>query len=233
MSSTSEKTFGSRIENARKFISHLQSFQNYQPETGDYSIADYAAAIQIAETINPFIASTKLAYRQAVAERKALYYEAPNSIKKLTSPIGSYVRAKFGKDSSNYLELNGLILKIRGTKLKTQTTADSNAHSMAQQSYGSLLFHFENAIAGLQTMGNEYNPGNQQIQLSALVELKNLAIEKNNTVATTFATLNPKQNERNQIYDTLSMKTQRIKDFVKSQYGVGSSEYKLIKGLKI
>ena len=34
-------------------------------------------------------------------------------------------------------------------------------------------------------------------------------------------------------YSTLSSRSQTIKDAVKSQYGIQSSEYKLIKGYKI
>ena len=67
-------------------------------------------------------------------------------------------------------------------------------------------------------------------------KLKDLGIqatEKNNNVVAAYSVLSPKQDSRVDSYNVLSQKATRIKDFVKSQYGASSSEYNLIKGLKI
>jgi hypothetical protein len=82
-------------------------------------------------------------------------------------------------------------------------------------------------------LGLEYNPANSNITIPKLKNLKNQAIEKNNSVVEAYNQITPKQDSRAALYNQLSQKATRIKDFVKSQYGVNSSEYNLIKGLKI
>lgn len=233
MSSTSERSFGSRLENARKLKTTLQSFQNYQPETGEFSIDDLNIIIQSIETINPQVASALIGYRQSVADRREVYATSPLSIKKIITPINAFTRAKFGKEATSYIALNTLVNKIRGTQLKAKNTTDSATYSVSQQSYGSIILNFQNLISNLESLGLEYNPANSNITITKLKELKNQAIEKNNSVVEAYNQITPKQDSRAALYNQLSQKATRIKDFVKSQYGVNSSEYNLIKGLKI
>jgi len=88
-------------------------------------------------------------------------------------------------------------------------------------------------IADIESLGAEYNPANGSIKIDKLKDLEIQATEKNNNVVAAYSVLSPKQDSRAESYNELSAKAVRIKDFVKSQYGINSSEYKLIKGLKI
>jgi len=233
MASTSERSFGSRLENARKLKTNLQSFQNYQPASGEFSIDDLNTTIQSIESINPQVASALIEYRQSVADRRIVYATSPSSIKKIITPINAFTRAKFGKDAASYIALNTLVIKIRGTQLKAKNATDKTTYSVSQQSYGSILLNFQNIISNLESLGIEYNPANSTITINKLIELKNQAIQNNNTVVEKYSQLSPKQDSRVERYNQLSQKATRIKDFVKSQYGINSSEYNLIKGLKI
>lgn len=231
--STTERSFGSRIEKARKLETFISSFENFQPASGEFSIADLNAAINFAERLNPEVATTLFNYRQAVALRRDLYIKSPLSIKKIVTPINAFQRAKFGRTSANFLATQALIAKIRGVKLKASTKLDKDTHSVSQQSYGSILLNFQNLINDLEALGNLYDPANQQIMISYLTNLKNQAETANEEVTTAYGILIPKQDQRLAAFNTLSEKAQRIKDFVKSQYGINSSEYKLVKGLNI
>ena len=233
MSSTSERSFGARLENARKLKTNLQSFPDYQPETGEFSIEDFNETIQTIEAINPQVASALINYRQTVAERRIIYASSPLSIKKIITPINAFNRAKFGKDSTFYMAVNSIVKKIRGTKLKSKKTTDQETYSVSQQSYGSIILNYQNLIIDLESLGTEYNPANGSIKIDKLKDLEIQATEKNNNVVAAYSVLSPKQDLRANNYNILSQKATRIKDFVKSQYGVNSSEYKLIKGLKI
>lgn len=233
MSSTSERSFGSRLENARKLKTNLLSFQNYQPVAGEFSIDDLNTTIQSIESINPQVASALINYRQTVAERRIIYATSPLSIKKIITPINAFNRAKFGKDSTTYSSLNSLVKKIRGTQLKAKKTTDQETYSVSQQSYGSIILNFQNLVTDLESLGAEYNPANGSIIIDKLKDLGIQATEKNNNVVAAYSVLSPKQDSRVDSYNVLSQKATRIKDFVKSQYGVNSSEYNLIKGLKI
>jgi hypothetical protein len=233
MSSTSEKSFGSRIENARKLKTNLLSFPNYQPTSGEFSIDDLSNSIQTIETLNPEVATALINYRQSVSQRREIFIGSPFAIKRIITFINSYNRAKFGKEATSYIALNALVKKIRGTQLKQEKTTNNVTYSVFQQSFGSITLNFQNLITDLETLGTDYNPANENIQINKLINLKNQAVEKNNNVVTAFSVLIPKQNTRIELYNALSAKAIRIKDFVKSQYGADSSQYKLIKKLII
>lgn len=63
MSSRSERSFGSRLENARKLKTNLLCFQDYQPATGEFNIDDLNTTIQSIESINPQVALALINYR--------------------------------------------------------------------------------------------------------------------------------------------------------------------------
>jgi hypothetical protein len=233
MASTTEKSFGSRIEKAKKLKTFLEGFTNYQPATGEFSIDGLIQSITYAESLNPEVARLLINYRQVVATRRDIYFKTPNSIKKLITPINAYNRGTFGKNSATYLATNSLVTKIRGERIKDIKVIDSNNYSVSQQSYGSLLLNFQNLINDLESLDILYNPTNSAITISNLLTIKNQAERANEEVTVAFAALTPKQNERLIAFQVLSSKAQRIKDLVQSQYGIDSSEFKLVKGLNI
>jgi hypothetical protein len=233
MFSKSERSFGSRIEKAKKLKTLISGFTNYQPETGEFSIDDLQQSIEIAENLNPQVATALFNYRQVVAQRREIYTKSPLSIKKIITPVNAFFRAKFGKTSSNYLTTKSLVAKIRGVKLKSQAKVDEETHSVSQQSYGSILLNFQNLINDIEALELVYNPVNVSIKLDKLIDLKILAQKSNDDVTEAFGILTPKQDQRLAAFKTLSEKAQRIKDYVQSQYGINSSEYKLVKGLNI
>lgn len=233
MSSTTERSYGSRIEKAKKLKTFITGFTNYQPANGEFSPDDFQLAIDEAETLSPQVATTLFNYRQVVAQRREIYTKSPLSIKRIITPINAYLRAKYGKNSVNYLATKSLVAKIRGVKLKKQTKVDSETHSISQQSYGSILLNYQNLINDVEALGTQYQPANQNISLQNLLDIKTKAATSNEQVTLAFGLLTPKQDQRTATFNTLSEKAQRIKDFVQSQYGINSSEYKLVKGLNI
>jgi hypothetical protein len=54
----------------------------------------------------------------------------------------------------------------------------------------------------------------------------------NNDLAVLVQQVKEKANARLLLFDDLRDRVQRIKSYVKSEYGIHSNEYKLIKGLK-
>lgn len=233
MASKSERSFGSRVEKANKLKIFISGFNNYHPDSGEFSVDDLQQAITLAETLNPQVEAALYKYRQEVAKRRVLYINTPSSIKRTITPINSFFRAKFGKNSSQYLATKALVAKIRGVKIKTQKATDEQTHSVSQQSYGSILLNFKNLITDIETLGAIYNPTNDAIKLVNLLSLKNQAEASNDFVSQAFGVLTPAQTQRQQAFDQHSAKALRIKDFVQSQYGIDSAEYKLVKGLNI
>ncbi len=234
MASASERTFGSRIYNAEQMATQVSTYAGYVALTPETAIPAYSAFIAQLKIENSSIATAASNYTVAVDARQSQFIKSPTSLIKTLSPILAFTKAKFGKQSPQTEKITSLINQIRGestTKLKRNDEGEfvSNSH----RSFGSQTQNFENIIATLTSFGQDYSPTNPDITIPKLkVKLEDLNAA-NTRVTTTFSQLTPLTDNRQKEYDTLSKRSQTIKDTVKSQYGAQSSEYKLIKGYKI
>ncbi len=234
MASTSEVTFGARIANAEALSTNLKGFVGYVAQTTDTSIVNYDALIASMKTENSSVATKKLAYSVAVDVRQKHFLKEPTSISKILSPIVAAVRAKMGKSSKELADITALMTKIRGEKLKKPKAGDTpETVSQSERSYGSMTQNFSDIVTTLTALGANYSVVKVNLKLPALLTKVADITAANNAVTTTYGSLKTTVDSRSNKYDDLSERTQRIKEAVKSQYGVSSTEYKLIKGLKV
>lgn len=234
MASNSETTFGARLNNAQTLATHLQSFKAYVSQTPDQSIANVQALITGIKAQNTTTAGNKQDYSATVDLRQKLFNKNSDSLIKLLSPIGSAVRSAFGKTSKEAANTAALITKIRGIKVKKEPKDPTEETvSQSERSFGSITQTFADIIATLEKFGNNYNPANEQVKLPALLEKLAQLTVANTNVPLAYGKLKQARDERIELYNNLTDITQRIKEAVKSQYTVGSTEYALIKGLKI
>ena len=78
-----------------------------------------------------------------------------------------------------------------------------------------------------------YNPTNATIKIAGLQAISTQLTTLNNTVAQKIQVLKTARATRQNLYTDLKDRVQRIKSYVKAQYGLNSNEYKLIKGIQI
>ncbi len=77
-------------------------------------------------------------YAEAAKERKKVFTTNPDSIAKTLTRVNAYVRARKGKDSQQYIDINTLVKKIRGERPVTVTiNASEETISRSEKSYGS------------------------------------------------------------------------------------------------
>jgi hypothetical protein len=239
MASTSEVTYGSRVANAEKISTHLKSFTGFVAPTTDTTIVNYDSLITVMKTGNSTVATGKTSYSKAVDIRKKHFTKEDDSVSKLLSLIISAAQSKLGKKAKEVQDLKSLVAKIRGIKPKklkkttTPTPALEETVSQSVRSYGSITQTFADIVAGLVALGTNYAPVRAEIKLPALQAKLVEITAANNAVTTTFGALKKAVDNRLEMYANLSERTQRIKDAVKSQYGLKSTEYKLIKGLRV
>lgn len=236
MASNSERTFGSRLANAKSIATHLGGFTDYVALTPQQSAAGLATFITTIQADNDQLAGNLSLYSAAVEKRQQLYDKAPDSIEKLMSPIAKAISSAYGKESKELADVSRLTNKIRGDKPtkagKPGTIPEEDDVSQSNKSFGSMKQNFADLIAKLTTMGN-YKPANKNIAVAALNAKLLLLGQSNDDVTTIYGTLKKDRDKRLTNYDTLSDRVQRIKDAVSSQYTNKSSEYKLIKGLSV
>lgn len=104
--------------------------------------------------------------------------------------------------------------------------------SRSHRSYGSQTQFLADIIAKLTSYGAGYAPTNTNISIDKLNALLAELIASNTAVTVTYGILKPYTDLRLVQYEDLAERSQTIKDAVKSQYGVRSTEYRLIKGYK-
>ena len=234
MASTSEVTLGARVGNAEKLLTNLQSFTDYTAADPTLSIANLTRIIKDVRTKNTETASSAQGYSTSVDVRQSLFQKAENSLIKVLSLVGAAVRSSFGKTSKEYADISAMITKIRGIKVK-RSVKDPTADfvSQSERSYGSMTQNFSDLITTLENYGGKYAPANNEIQIATLKAKLSKLNDANVSVTSTYGAQKEKRDDRGELYKNLTAVTQRIKDGVKAQYGLSSTEYNLIKGLKV
>ena len=237
MASTSETTFGAKLRNAQDLVNIIQGFTGYTPPRAQETVASMTTLINSIVTANASTANTMQLYKSAVAARQVAYKGTSTSIEKVLSPIKGAVDAQYGKKSPESASISSAIKAMRSTKLvklpadPTKETQEKSV-SQSERSYGSILQSFNNLISSLQQFTG-YNPSNTNLRIATLQATVTQINTLNNTVAQRIQVLKTNQTTRNTLYLDLKERTQRIKSYVKAQYGNNSTEFNLIKGLKI
>lgn len=234
MATTTEATLGAKLANAITISTHLKSFAGYFPPTSEITIEAYDALIASTKTENTKVTTQRASYSSAVETRLKLFANETNSVAKLISPILATVRASLGKNAKEVADISAIAEKIRGkSSPKAKEGVTINSISQSELSYGSKTQNFSDLISILVSLGTAYNPANENVKLITLQAKLGAINTANINVATKFGLLKTVTDQRNTYYEKLSEVTQRIKESVKSQYGVASVEYKLVKGLKV
>lgn len=234
MASNSEITFGARLNNASTISTHLKSFKDYAPPKPDQSAANLDVGINNIKTQNNSTAGNKQAYSAAVDRRQKLFTKDPDSLVKIMSPLGAAVRSIFSKTSKEATGIAAMIVKIRGEKFKrSKAEPDADFVSQSEKSFGSMTQNFSDIIATLQKFGDTYKPANKSITLNTLTAKYKLLTQVNTDVAAAYGMYKESTDDRLVLYRSLTGLIQGIKDAVKSQYGLNSTEYKLVKSLKV
>lgn len=234
MASTSEITFGARLHRAEQLHTYLIGFVGYMPPTPDCAPPAYQLLINNINTNNTALITKQSKFKLAVGKREDIFMKSPDSLQKRLSPIGSYVKAVFGKTSPQAEMVVALVNKIRGEKTSGLSKNEEGEFvSQSYQSYGSKTQNFSDLIGILLSYGQQYNPPNAQISNQSLQQFLLQMNTVNDDVNIAYSELKPVQDARIPLFDELHLRTQRIKEAVKAQYGIQSSEYLMIKGLKI
>lgn len=235
MRSHSETSYGARIGNAETLVAALQNFSNYQPIKPEYSIDSYTDLINTTKGFNNTVASKRQFYSLAVENRIQIFQKGDLAIKKILSPINGAVKASFGRKSKEATNVAAIIAKLRGANIGVGTASTPKEEKVSQsyQSYNSKTQFFADLVVNLTNFGVNYSPANEALKIAGLNNIYTSAVAANNEVMNTFTQFAKDNATRIDSYYLVSQVAIGIKDAVKAQYGNTSTEYRLIKGLKI
>jgi hypothetical protein len=237
MASTNENTFGARLRRAQDILNYIQGFAGYNPPRPQESVAGFTTLVNSIVSSNGSESGIQQQFKSAVDLRQAAFKGTNTSVEKLLAPIKGAVESQFGKKSTESEAVTAIIKVMRSTKL-VKTPVDPNAPaqkkvvSQSERSYGSMTQMFNDIIS---TVGQftGYNPTNAAIKIAGLQATSAQLTTLNNTIAQRIQSLKTVRAGRLGLYTDLKDRVQRIKSYVKAQYGINSNEYKLIKGIKI
>lgn len=237
MPSQSESSYGARLRKGQDILQFITNFPGYAPPRPEESITGFDTfLVQISDN-NTTETQAQQDYSQNVTLRQKAFLKEDGSVDKLLSPIKGAVEAQYGKSSREAELISAIIKNMRNTKLikppidPTATTAPT-AISQSERSYGSLTQYFKDIINTL-TQFNSYNPSNPQLTITGLKATATQLDTLNNTVAQKYQALKVARDKRRDIYTELKDRIQRIKSYVKAQYGNNSTEYRTIKSINI
>jgi len=131
MKSKSRASYSSRLTEAEKMVEYLNTFTGFNPGDSNLESASLLADTMALHAVQTDHTTKHFNYALAANDRRKYFDKEENSIAKLLSPIGAYVKAKMGKTSQEYIEILSLMRKIRGEKTslspKTQIPKPSPA----------------------------------------------------------------------------------------------------------
>lgn len=235
MSTNRDNSFGAKQLRAQELSTYISQFQNYAPPRMEESVGGFMELVNQASMVNTEESQFRQVYNTAVANRENAFRRKEGSVTKLLPLIRGQVMAQYGKNSVEFNQIDAIIANIRDTrvivKAATETTKEQTM-SQSEQSYGSMTQYFANLVGNVAQLPG-FNPSNPVLQIGTLQNFVAQITQMNTEVAARLQLLYEVRNRRNAIYADLHDRVLRIKAYVKANYGTNSSEYKLIKGMRI
>lgn len=245
MASTSEHTFGNKLERGRSLQVALKEITGYKPDNAALMPATFEIFLDTVEAANDEVAGkSQVLVDVRTARRLAYFGDAKQGLPGLRSLAGR-VRDHIGtmpggKKGPKYRQIQKLVQKIvnyHPPRKKVSGTPDANKKEISQSeaSYGSMVQHGRDLAAAVASIPG-YNPSAADLQPDALkAAMKALAVH-NEDVAKALVDASNAIAARTALYEAeetgLRSQFQQAKAAVASQYGRRSPEYKSVSKIR-
>jgi hypothetical protein len=248
MASTSEQTFGNRLEHSRHLSKAVALIPAYAPDNSALSTASYATFLNSVEAANDLVAEKAQLLSDARDQRRLAFFgdtaTGTGGLATLSGRVRDHVGSMpGGKNSAHYKQIQRLTQKITNYHPPKKpvsgspgaTSTEKKKVSQSERSYGSLVqFGRDLAAAAAKVPG--YTPTAADIKPANLVLAMKALADKNDAVATALAEARDATDSRAAIYDHpetgLKSVFQQVKAAVASQFGRRSSEYGAVGGIR-
>jgi hypothetical protein len=240
MSTASERTFGSRLNNAFTIATVIANLPDYNTDLQELQPANFTTFLNSVANANAQRTNAESAYINATTTRKNVFRKDDLSIINLLAPIKASVQARYGKKSAEFSQISTAIKKMRSTKPVEYNKQDIDDPSVtitvkvsqSHLSYGSITEAFTDLVQNLQSFLN-YDSPRDELKLNALqakVAQLNLL---NRTVDATITNYKLQQKLRTDNYELLSERASKIKALLLSLYGKNSVAYTSVAKLAV
>lgn len=241
MSKTNDTGHTKNVANFETLISYLTGYGAlYNPSNANIQLSSLnekaAAALALTQQVNDLAAKNS----NAVAARDLAF----EPLKKLGTRILNNVKASnvpqqvLDNATTNNRKMQGQRASAKlSEEEKQKLAADGtvvNQVSASQLSYDNQLNTLDKQVKLLATIPS-YAPNETELQLATLTSLYNDLLQKNRDVTTKTTELNVLRLNRDKVmYDAetgIVALAQDVKNYVKSIFGAGTPQYRLISGI--
>jgi hypothetical protein len=248
MPSTSERTFGNRLEHARFLNTAVGKIIGYKPDNTDLNPAPFGTYLDSIEAANNDVAGkSQVLFDVRTDRRLGFFGDASQGVPGLATLAGrirdTVGSMPGGKNSPSYKQIQRLTQKIsnyrRPKKAISITPGGPDANkkeiSQSEASYGSLVQAGRDLAAAVAKVPG-YNPSAADLQPAALTAFMTALADKNKAVATALVDLRNAVAARAELYESdttgLKSKFQQAKPAVAAQFGKRSPEYESVSHIR-
>ncbi len=234
--STSEKTYGQRLQKGRDKVTYISTLAGYSPPNPDIQTANMTPFLDSIDAQNGLVAAKNQALSEARNLRSNGYY-GPGGLKKTMPKVRSFL-ASFteGKKSTAFKAVQKFVQKINGyvkpKKLKTgsnpPTEEEQKKISQIEKSFGSMLQNGKDIVQIATSLGAAYTPSNPAINVPSMTAMMTLLGNLNASVIGTQKEADDAIRDRFDLYEDdngLRERMQAINEYVASIYDKDSQEY--------
>lgn len=242
MNSDKDSGHANNVANYEEMIARILTFgAGYNPARAALKIPAMQTLASSARASVTAANAAEVAYHSAVDAREAAFLPLTAVVRRSMN----FLKASDNNDIQNETA-RSLVRKLLGTRAKAKLTEDEkkaleaegkvvNQISASQMGYDMRLDNLDKFIKLL--AGNPlYNPNEADLKTAALQSAYNDLKQKNAAVITAYAALSSARTSRNEILykETTGLHDTAIdaKYYIKSAFGVSSTQYKQISKLK-
>jgi hypothetical protein len=243
MTTISESSYAKSIANFESLLITIRSFGS------SYNPVKESIMVPIMEALLAQAKESLTEYDTA----KSIYSTSVDAQKDAFKPIGQLItrvrNALQASDSTaeNNRTAETIFRKLKGQRASAKLTKEEkvdmeaegktvNQISVSQMGYNDRIGNMRNAISLLSTIP-AYNPNEADLKVAALSSLADQLQEKNTNVTSAFVQFTVARNKRNEIIrgadKSLAKTASDAKAYIKSLFGVNSTEYKQISKISI
>ena len=243
MPSTSEATFGNRLEKGRNLAEFVKKLKSWAPSNPLIEIKPFQDFLKALDQANSQAANRLVHLKDLRSHRHDAYY-GKTGLVKIMPMIRDYVGTlPEGKKSSYYKSIAKECQKL-GTRKPSKkeitpsekgTQTEKKAISRTESSFGSVLASGKTVLEIISQISG-YKPPFVGAGLAEFTALINSIESMNNDIAGILTETTDVLKTRKEMYDGeegLKYRAQTIKEFVRSAYGRTSNEYKQVVKFKI
>jgi len=236
MNSINEGSFREKLGRAKYLLTTISDFKNYSPTRPEDQIEGMTVFINELSAVNARVATLKDSQKSLTDDRKEAFLGKGESLQNLIIQIKAAVESQYGRKTSEATMINRSIALMRDAKPKKAVPEAANEteetrSNKVEKSYGSMAEVLNDIISSLSNYP-DYATSNEKVKIEALRETSAKLDNFNARVTKIKLETNTAQDERVKMYEELNTRAQRIKTYVKGQYGVNSREYISIKSLR-